>query len=218
MTRLVVAGCSVSDYTEVDKPWGEYLSEQLSCEYLHLAAGSGSNYRMWRLLVSHIVDNKITADDTVIVQYTTPERNEFWSPRPRLGDDHIPSGGSIVRIKTNTFLENDGPEHKFAKLWKNFINVEFELEKFKVNHIMFQCLMKEYGIKNLYFVQAGYYGYTLGDLQLLELYKNNNIICRDIFKVETCLPNDLSHFNDTGHKLLAEIVLEKLEQNKWNNG
>ena len=60
MTRLVVAGCSVSDYTEVDKPWGEYLSEQLSCEYLHLAAGSGSNYRMWRLLVSHIVDNKIT--------------------------------------------------------------------------------------------------------------------------------------------------------------
>ena len=103
MTRLVVAGCSVSDYTEVDKPWGEYLSEQLSCEYLHLAGASGSNYRMWRLLVSHVVDNKITADDTVIVQYTNPERNEFWSPRPmeQLGgageNYHGESGGTPDR-------------------------------------------------------------------------------------------------------------------------
>ena len=212
MTRLVVAGCSVSDYTEVNKVWGEYLAEQLSYEYLHLAAGCGSNYRMWRLLVSHIVDNKITADDTVIVQYTTPERNEFWSSKPNLGDDHIPSGGSIVRIKHDTYMQCDGAERKFAKLWSRFINIEFELEKFKVNHMMFQCLMKEYGIKNLYFVQAGNYGRACGDLQLLELYKNNNIICNDIFRVETCLPNDLGHFNDAGHKLLAEIVAKELLQ------
>jgi hypothetical protein len=216
MTRLVVAGCSVSDYTQVDKVWGEYLAEQLSYEYLHLAAGCGSNYRMWRLLVSHVVDNKITADDTVIVQYTSPERNEFWSPRHRVNgqvvDDHIPSGGSIVRIKYDTYTQCDGAERKFAKLWPRFINIEFELEKFRVNHMMFQCLMKEYGIKNLYFVQAGYYGLSLGDLQLLELYKNNNIICNDIFRVETCLPNDLSHFNDAGHKLLAEIVATELLQ------
>ena len=216
MTRLVVAGCSVSDYTEVDKPWGEYLSEQLSCEYLHLAAGAGSNYRMWRLLVSHVVDNKITADDTVIVQYTTPERNEFWSPRPveQLGcageNYHGQSGGSLVKIKYDTYTQMPAQERKFAKLWRNFINPEFEMEKFRVNHIMFQCLMKEYGITKLYFIQAGPYGSSLGKLQLLESYKNNNIICRDIFKVENCLPNDLFHFNDNGHRTLADIVAARL--------
>jgi hypothetical protein len=78
MSKLIVAGCSVSDYTNVKKVWGEYLAEQLNYEYVHEAAGCGSNYRMWRVLTTHILNGNITANDTVVVQYTTLERNEFW--------------------------------------------------------------------------------------------------------------------------------------------
>ena len=46
--KLCVAGCSFSDYTKVDKVWGEYLAEKLDVDYLHEGAGCGSNWRIWR--------------------------------------------------------------------------------------------------------------------------------------------------------------------------
>ena len=33
MSKLIVAGCSVSDYTNVKKVWGEYLAEQLNLNW-----------------------------------------------------------------------------------------------------------------------------------------------------------------------------------------
>ena len=65
MTKLIVAGCSVSDYTCVDKVWREYLSDQLTIPYMHEAVACGSNYRIWRKLSSHIINRTITPDDDV---------------------------------------------------------------------------------------------------------------------------------------------------------
>lgn len=208
MPKLVVAGCSVSDYTNVNKVWGDYLAELLNYDYLHEAAGCGSNYRMWRVLTSHILNGNINSSDTVIVQYTTLERNEFWSPT--VEEDYLRDplfDGNIIRFKSHSYTWHKGSEAKLMKLYERFINDDFEKEKFVNNHMMFQCLAKEYNIQNLYFVKVGAYG--LEDLSLLNQYKNNFFDYSDIFnKSENHILNDQYHLSDTGHKLLATNIFD----------
>ena len=67
MANLLVAGCSVSDYTQVDKVWGEYLAEDLGLNYIHEGAGCGSNWRMWRVIVDAVKTKQITPNDIVIL-------------------------------------------------------------------------------------------------------------------------------------------------------
>lgn len=214
MPKLIVAGCSVSDYTNVNKVWGEYLADQLGYEYLHEAAGCGSNYRIWRVLASHIRKNIITPDDTVVVQYTTLERNEFWSPsdstvEPRHHRDEY-DNGSLIRYKVDSHNWHFGYESKLMKIYDRFINLKYEEEKFINNHLMFQCLMKEYKIKNLYFVKVG--GYGQESLTLLDCYKDNYKVCQNIFdNHQNHLLNDSCHLSSTGHKLLADIIFNKIK-------
>jgi|TARA_B110000977_G_scaffold84787_1_gene113227 hypothetical protein len=212
MAKLIVAGCSVSDYTNVKKVWGEYLAEQLNYEYVHEAAGCGSNYRMWRVLTTHILNGNITPDDTVIVQYTTLERNEFWSPI--IEDDYLRDlqhDGNIIRFKSGSHTWAKGFEKKLMKLYERFINDDFEKEKFANNHMMFQCLAKEYKIKNLYFVKLGAYG--LEDLLFLPQYKNNFFNYSNIFdKSENHITNDRYHLSDIGHKLLSTMIYNNIKE------
>lgn len=206
MSKLVVAGCSVSDYTNVNKVWGEYLSNLFECDYLHEAAGCGSNYRMWRVLTTYILNGNITPKDTVVVQYTTLERNEFWSPT--IKDDYLREAqynGNIIRFKSHSYTWHKGAEAKLMKLYQGFINDDFEKEKFTNNHMMFQCLAKEYNIKNLYFIKVGSYGPE--DLRLLDQYKNNYFRYTDIFKTtKNYIINDPYHLSDIGHRLLASKI------------
>lgn len=214
MTKLVVAGCSVSDYTNVNKVWGDYLSNLLECDYLHEAAGCGSNYRMWRVLTTCILNGNITPNDVVIVQYTTLERNEFWSPK--IEDDYLRDlqyDGNIIRFKSHSYTWHKGSEAKLMKLYERFINDNFEKEKFLNNHMMFQCLAKEYNIKNLYFVKVGAYG--LEDLKLLDQYKNNFFSYSDIFNTRANhIENDPYHLSDIGHKALADNIFNNINFKK----
>lgn len=212
MAKLIVAGCSVSDYTNVKKVWGEYLAEQLNYEYVHEAAGCGSNYRMWRVLTTHILNGNITANDTVVVQYTTLERNEFWSPIVENDWLRDPAfDGNIIRFKSGSHTWAKGSEKKLMKLYERFINDDFEKEKFANNHMMFQCLAKEYKIKNLYFVKLGAYG--LEDLLFLPQYKNNFFNYSNIFdKSENHITNDRYHLSDIGHKLLSTMIYNNIKE------
>jgi hypothetical protein len=212
MSKLIVAGCSVSDYTNVKKVWGEYLAEQLNYEYVHEAAGCGSNYRMWRVLTTHILNGNITANDTVVVQYTTLERNEFWSPIVENDWLRDPAfNGNIIRFKSGSHTWAKGSEKKLMKLYERFINDDFEKEKFANNHMMFQCLAKEYKIKNLYFVKLGAYG--LEDLLFLPQYKNNFFNYSNIFdKSENHITNDRYHLSDIGHKLLSTMIYNNIKE------
>jgi hypothetical protein len=212
MNKIIVAGCSVSDYTEVDKVWGEHLAELLNLNYLHAAAGCGSNYRIWRTLSKYIFDKIITPGDILIVQYTTLERNEFWSPYSKktnpahLRDEF--AEGSIIRFKTNSHLWYQGFEKKLLKNYERFINLDFEIEKFISNHMMFQCLAKEFNINNLYFITVGSYGPKT--LDLLDQYKNNYIKYENIFNSAKYRLPDYGHLSAEGHQFLAKTVYKDL--------
>lgn len=216
MNKLIVAGCSVSDYTKVKKVWGEYLAEKLNYKYVHEARGCGSNYRMWRTLASKIISGVIDSEDTIIIQYTTPERNEFYSynrfdKNPNTMREKY-SKGSIIRFKFGSYdFGYDRYESKFLKLYERFINLEFEKEKFQNNNIMFQCLTKEYNIKNLYFVKVG--GYSGDWTTLINDYKDNFFKYEDIFEnSENHLPGDSYHLSDQGHRLLADKIYKEMKK------
>ena len=194
--------------------WGEYVAKHLGLEYMHLAAGCGSNYRMWRLLTTHIRNGTITADDTVLVQYTTLERTEFWSALndpPHQRDSY--TEGSVIRFKTDSHTWYSGIESKLMKMYEQFIGIEFEQEKFINNHIAFQCLAKEYNIHNLYFVKVGKYGYNGEDVHpTISKYKDNFLNYKDIFDNKKWhLKGDPFHLSATGHTILADRVIKVIE-------
>ena len=213
MNKLVVAGCSVSDYTFVDKVWGEYVAKHLELEYMHLAAGCGSNSRIWRHLTTHIRNGTITSDDTVFVQYTTLERTEFWSA---LIDDFkfrdSYTNGSVLRFKFDSHTWHSGIESKLMKMYEQFIGIEFEQEKFINNHIAFQCLAKEYNIHNLYFVKVGNYGFNGEDHPTISKYKDNFLNYNNIFDNKKYhLKGDPGHLSTKGHTILADSVIKLMD-------
>ena len=77
--KVAVAGCSFSDYTNVEHVYGETLAYHLNAEYIHLASGCGSNDRSFRRIVESVEDNTLTKNDLVIIQLTNPERKEIFS-------------------------------------------------------------------------------------------------------------------------------------------
>lgn len=79
MDKLCVAGCSFSDRTQTTHCYGDFLSTYLNKEYLHLAGGCGSNPRSFRLITEALIDEQLTAGDTVIFQVTDTTRRELYS-------------------------------------------------------------------------------------------------------------------------------------------
>ena len=77
--KLIVAGCSVSDYTRVDTVYGKILADSIGYDYVHHGAGCGSNYRIWKKLTQMLMSGDLTDCDIVLVQYTQIDRREFWS-------------------------------------------------------------------------------------------------------------------------------------------
>jgi len=96
---IAVAGCSVSDYTQVEKVYGEhavdYLNQQdISSEYLHLAGGGGSNCRAFRLIMEAIIEGTLTENDIVLWQITDPARTE------------LPSAEQTAKLSTREITRN----------------------------------------------------------------------------------------------------------------
>jgi len=77
--KLAVAGCSVSDYTKVDIVYGEIAAKEIGAEYLHLAAGGGSNDLAWRQIMQNIRSGDIRKNDIIVWQLTDPARTELPS-------------------------------------------------------------------------------------------------------------------------------------------
>ena len=82
MPVLAVGGCSYSDYTQVDKVYGEYCAEILGLEYKHYARGGSSIPRMFYALTKAIENNEIKRGDIVVLQYTDPHRKLIPEPLP----------------------------------------------------------------------------------------------------------------------------------------
>jgi len=208
-SKLCVAGCSFSDYTKVDKVYGEYLAEKLGYDYVHEAAGCGSNWRIWRRVYQLIRDDVITSNDLLIIQYTITERQEFYS---RFRIDHSvdkkqnmrePFGdGDIIRYKMDSYTWQKTPQDKkFLKMYQqNHVDLDFAELQFECFHSMFQSYLKSNNINTIFF-KSGY----RSTLDLLPEFEQKSFFKNDCSSPPNNLAdNDHAHMNDLGHRRLAE--------------
>jgi len=240
MGNLLVAGCSVSDYTKVDKVWGEYLAEELNLNYIHEGAGCGSNWRMWRVIVDAVKSKRITPEDRIFVQYTETTRREFWSPysnkrqplwnsndksfindtykvkNPQDGTTKV--DGVLIRYKIDSYLHHHAPaDIALLKSYNKHVNPPFEKELFLQQHSMFQCFMKQNGFNNVYFINVGGYGFELLDewddyRPITEpFYKDNFKHVKNAFDPPWHLPLDLGHLSEEGHANLAKELVRHFQ-------
>lgn len=218
--KLVVGGCSVSDRTEVYECYGEILARNIGVEYIHYGAGCGSNYRMWRKITKDIIDGNITEGDIVIIQYTQPWRDEYWSCYYEKKNRFDPHGNIEYRDKYNNgdiirwkpmISGADNNENKFFELKEKFFtNIEYELERFECNHFLFHTTLINKGINVLYFVPEGSLS---GYGKEFEEYfnKNGEIHLTRFYNVRTdeLLP-DLAHLSAKGHEVTATFLASEL--------
>jgi hypothetical protein len=222
--KLCVAGCSFSDYTQVEKCYGKFLSEKLDFDYLHEGAGCGSNYRIWRRVAGHIIANRITPNDIVIIQYTNPERREFFSkntPYPhnfKVGELKIAEeyeDGSLIRYKYGSHVWQDYSNDKeFFKIYENdHINIEYDRELFNIYNMMFQSLCKEYNITTV-FIKGIYSRINELDFNITEKFKPYIFHEGDFMDIQTnqLSPGDKGHMSLIGHENYSELLYEHLKK------
>lgn len=236
MSKVIVIGCSVSDYTQVDKCYGEEVAEKINKEYIHLAAGCSSNERIFRIISNWIVKEKINRNDTLIIQYTNIIRREFYSRfvRPDV-TGHLCStdkaasireryhSGDLIKYKLNAQeWQPEAEEKQFFNLYENnFLSYELDLERFIGSHYQLVALLTQYGIKTVFNIINGYVIEGMDDVNkdlFYESFANNEKISyintSSVFEVEKfCLekpPITASHLSSEGHTEVARRILKVL--------
>ena len=229
MRKLLVAGCSWSDLTRVDKCYGNWLSEEFDTEYHHHGSGVGSNWRIWRTVSEKIINQKFNRNDILLIQYTNCTRQEFWSSYVETNENRLTDiygnvilredfdDGQIIKFKVNIpDSQIDKNEDQLFTLYESyFLNKEFEMLKQKQFHMMFQCMCKEYDLPNVFFISAMGYSQHLLEYPMLPYYDNNIITLSDSdleYKKEYWLePNDPNHLNASGHKWFSEWLTPQIK-------
>jgi len=226
INKLVVAGCSFSDRTGVKLNYFDYLAPQLNLEGECLAAGCGSNPRIWRLILSGIRNKTINKNTLLIVQYTDVIRKEFWS---RFYDPEINrtkdwnggsplreefDGGDLIKYKFDAYNWQYHQKEKslFKNLEENFTNELYENELFKNNHYSLLNTLENLKI-NTIFLQSYYInGYGLLDDTFNFKYSKILNLTLDNFPQEkdgNCLDgNDCSHLSKKGHIHLSNMLFD----------
>jgi hypothetical protein len=228
MDKIFVAGCSFSDWSQVEYNYGEYLGQALDCPVEFYTSGCGSNYRIWRKLVPAITNREITENDLLLIQYTSPERKEFWSsfessiPGDYSCQGHPEKGspmrekygdGETIKYKVHAHSWQPNSEEKtFFKLYEeNFVSIPFEIELFNTYHTMFKGLLHEYKIPTIFLHTT--YAYNLPLSELTSPYQ----YYLDIKYLQTpdlCFEKDTrSHLTAEGHQKLANILQEYIKTN-----
>ena len=214
--KLVVAGCSFSDFTKIDHPYGQMLSEKLSRDYIHEGAGCSSNYRIWRRLTSMILDGTITDKDLLVIQYTEKTRQEFYTSYPqdlaykgpnckeaiRVVDDYI--DGHIIRFKVGADVwQNNEEEKELFRMYEDgFLSLDFAKENFRTNNHNFQCMLARHNIKCI-FIKTWRYPYNL-DIEILPEFESYVFYDFDINREHNLFPDDAGHMSQEGHTVFSE--------------
>lgn len=165
MATLAVTGCSYSDYTGVDKVYGEYAAEQLGYNYLHLARGAGSNHRGLLKVTKAVVEKKLVAGDILVFQYTDPHRKILPSiePEGEYAREQIPGkpekwetihgDGWSTDYKTESWTwqgedfvgKTNGRIHKLLQY--GAINTQFETEQMALHQALLESLCEVHDIR-----------------------------------------------------------------------
>jgi hypothetical protein len=173
------------------------------------------------------MSNEITEDDLILIQYTEPTRQEFWSShvdehRQNIRDSKY--NGDIIRWKYGAYTWSKTAsdethqkfEQKFFKLKEeHFTSIEFDLERFEYNHYLFHNTIVSKNIKIAYVVPNGYmrgHGAEFIDRfnKSGEIHIPNDTGTKDIY-----LLDDLCHFNQLGHMHLATTIEKFLKKKQW---
>jgi hypothetical protein len=230
MAKLMVVGCSFSDRTGVLKSYGDYLAEELGREYMHNAAGCGSNSRMWRVVTNAIMNNELTRDDLLIVQYTEIARSELWTEFEQDGlankienervtptgnvvvRDKCRHGGDIIRFKPEC-SEWQPFEHEiqFTKQFtEHHVSPDFCAEQASINNYNFQNMLHVQKIPTI-FMRALHYGHELFDKNYFNFpefrYSDDTLIKQNHTRSKT----DIWHLNDAGHKWIATELARQID-------
>lgn len=220
--KLFVAGCSVSDYSQVDEVYGEILAKKLNIDYVHEGSGCGSNWRIWRKIVNHVINNNLTSDDLLVIQYTTLERREFWSYNEKdEGNGKLklrerynnPLGGDIIKFKSWMYEYQDfkNESQLFKLIETQFTNPYFDMDIFQTQNLMFQCLLKEYNIPTIFF---GFY-HNDDTIKLIPHFKNSYFHVDEIKENINYLLTDMAHFNENGHYYVADKMYDFIKNNNY---
>ena len=228
MDKIFVAGCSFSDWSQVEHNYGEHVSSLLNKPVEFFTSGCGSNYRIWRKLVPAVIDKKITENDLLIIQYTSVERKEFWSslespvPEDYMSHGHPTKGspmrekygdGEIIKYKVDAHSWQNTPEERsFLKSYEEtFLYLPFERELFNTYHTMFKGLLCEYKIPTLFLHTTYAYDVALSNLTS-PLHHYLDI--KHLQVPELCFEKDTcSHLTEEGHKKLANLIVNYIKTN-----
>jgi len=225
INRLIVAGCSFSDYCQVEKNYSEYLAEKLNIELVSgFTSGLGSNQRIFRTITTAVREKKITKSDLVVIQYTELLRKEFWSfftqPLERGGNQEKGSfnrepylDGQIIKYKLDAYNWQTVEEEKllFKLITDNFISLEYEKENFENLHLALLSILEREQIRTV-FVESGYL-YRPLNLYEFKYCSKVNVAppLNSPDHIEYCLAdNDCTHLSIEGHKKLAQILFDHL--------
>jgi hypothetical protein len=246
--KVVVGGCSVSNSwghePSPDGVYGQILANQIGADYIHHSVDGGSNYRIWRKITQMVMNNDITdkfnipypeevitKDDIVIIQYTQPTREEYFSIKDsnesniqyEAEECEVDDDGNIIRFKLDSqnIPNLNKHEKKFFDLKeKYFTSINFDKERFEYNHYLFHNLMMSKGIKVVYLMSSkrplSNYCFKYrnlfnknGELHL-NLFEDNNEYFRHIDGFV-----DHYHFSKKGHQYVADELKKVTEQQGW---
>lgn len=216
--KLFVAGCSFSDYSQVDAVYGELLAEKLGYDYQHEGSGCGSNYRIWRVIGNHIMQGRLNSKDLLIVQYTSMERREFWSHNPANPNEPkkvnlsepFELGGSLLKYKSySTQWQRFKEEKDFLELYENyFCSIEYESQWFIIMHAYFQSFLLSREIPTV-FLETMY----MNNIELENQFAATRLVWMKNLTDTTIqlIPNeDHGHLNIKGHQLLADDLYQHI--------
>jgi len=203
--NLLVGGCSFSSPFNVGpvESYPHVLGRKCNLNVIDEARVQGSNFRIWRTLVQHIINGSVTPKDTIIVQYTEKHRQEIWSPEPpRHFDPFVEEpydGGKLFRFKFGSDQYSVGLEKSLSKLMLRFSNENYANDIFDVQHTMFCDFLKHRGFDRVLFVKTRYCDFD-------SVYPV--IDCDDILEAHNL---DGWHLTNKGHNLVAKRLIRFIQ-------
>lgn len=202
MKNVAVCGCSYSDYTSVNKVYGEWIAEHLGLNYLHYAKGGSSNHRSIYKSARGIISGELGHQDILVFQITDPHRKILPSLEPELTtDDHINKAGMPDRWETpfgeawTTDYKSEshtwqGPyipgtvTYLNTRLHKALevagINNAFETDLLRVQIHMLEALAKQHGV-DIIFLETRYVEFMQDD----RVEKNQDEIAGSVSELMT---------------------------------
>lgn len=111
--KLITAGCSFCDVKAYPDNWTTQLANRLNADHTPLGFGSAGNGYISRKVIHHLSKLEDVSDILVGIMWSSPERREFYSNKPKgQADKH----NSIIEGDTGTWVTmNPWRDDLFAK-------------------------------------------------------------------------------------------------------